>query len=59
MASLGIKVALYHEHNRNSRIIIVSLCHEWRRAGLLHGNLTCDAFLAFLSQILHTVQQTD
>ena len=39
--------------------IIVSLCHEWRRAGLLHGNLTCDAFLAFLSQILHTVQQTD
>ena len=32
--------------------------HEWKRAGPLYGNLTCDAFLDFLIQICIILQQT-
>ena len=32
--------------------------HEWKGAGALYGNLTCDAFLEFLIQICILLQQT-
>ena len=37
----------------------VSSWHEWKRAGVLYGNLTRDAVLAFLIQICILVQQTN